>query len=144
MPRSIEEQLPTWMEYHQRHAQQLTEGRRAIEEIARNVVDASNEPDIHPDPHPLLDGGRTMADRLGPDSSIFGIGRPRYRAGADEFDSGAQCGAQGRVAEVPLRYGGPDIRQVRVMDKDGRRTTNQDAGEDHHVRRETDGSPRRG
>ena len=87
MPRSMEEQLPTWMEYHQRHAQQLTEGRRAIEEIARNVVDASNEPDIHPDPHPLLDGGRTMADRLGPDSSIFGIGRPRYRAGADEFDS---------------------------------------------------------
>ena len=66
MPRSMEEQLPTWMEYHQRHAQQLTEGRRAIEEIARNVVDASNEPDIHPDPHPLLgarwgenDGGPT-------------------------------------------------------------------------------------
>ena len=60
MPRLTEEQLPTWMEYH--------------------------EPDIYPDPHPLVDGGRTMADRLGPDSSIFGIGRPRYRAGADEFD----------------------------------------------------------
>ena len=86
MPRSMEEQLPTWMEYHQRHMQQLTEGRRAIE-ISRNVVDASNEPDIHPDPHPLLDGGRTMADRLGPDSSIFENGRPRYRAGADGFDN---------------------------------------------------------
>ena len=87
MPRLTEEQLPTWMEYHQRHAQQLAEGRRAIERIARNAVDASNEPDIHPDPHPLLDGGRTMVDRLGPDSSIFRIGRPRYRAGADEFDN---------------------------------------------------------
>ena len=87
MPRLMEEQLPTWTEYHQRHAQQMTEGRRTIEEIARNVVDAGNEPDIHPDPRPLLDGGRTMADRLGPDSSIFGIGRPRYRAGADEFDN---------------------------------------------------------
>ena len=86
MPRLTEEQLPTWMEYHQRHTQQLAEGRRAIEKIARNAVDASNESDIHPDPRPLLDGGRTMADRLGPDSSIFEIGRPRYRAGADEFD----------------------------------------------------------
>ncbi len=87
MPRLTEEQLPTWMEYHQRHTQQLAEGRRAIERIARNAVDASNEPDIHPDPHPLLDGGGANADRLGPKSSIFEIGRPRYRAGADEFDS---------------------------------------------------------
>ena len=90
MPRLTEEQLPTWMEYHQRHTQQLAEGRRAIEKIARNVVDASNEPDIHPDPYPLLDGGRTMTDRLGPDSSIFENGRPRYRAGADGFDNCTQ------------------------------------------------------
>ena len=70
-PRLTEEQLYTWMEYHQRHAQQLAEGRRAIERIAMSAVDASKEPDIHPDPHPLLDGGGANADRLGPKSSIF-------------------------------------------------------------------------
>ena len=86
MPRLTEEQLPTWMEYHQRHTQQLDEGRRAIEKIAGHAVDASNEPDIHPDPHPFLDGGGTNADRLGPKSRIFENGRPRYRAGADGFD----------------------------------------------------------
>ena len=64
---NAEEQLPTWMEYHQRHTQQLDEGRRAIERIARNAVDASNEPDIHPDPHPLLVGGHDPhAGRLDP------------------------------------------------------------------------------
>ena len=87
MPRLTEEQLPTWMEYHQRHAQQLAEGRRAIERIARDAVDSSNEPDIYLDPHPLLDGGRARADRLGPESSIFEIGRPPNRAGVDEFDT---------------------------------------------------------
>ena len=99
MPRLTEEQLPTWMEYHQRPAQRLAEGRRAIERIARNAVDASNEPDIHPDPHPLLDGGRTMADRLGPDSSIFGLGHPPNRAGLDVFDTilqvnGSNCSTE--------------------------------------------------
>ena len=87
MPRPTEEQLPTWMEYHQQHTQQLDEGRRAIEKIARNAVDASNEPDIHPDPHPFLDGGGANADRLGPKSRIFENGRPPNRAGADGFDS---------------------------------------------------------
>ena len=86
MPRLTEDRPPTWMEYHQRHAQQLAEGRQAIERIARDAVDASNEPDIHPDPHPSLDGGRTKADRPGPESRIFGIRHPPNRAGVDEFD----------------------------------------------------------
>ena len=66
MPRLTEERLPAWMEYHQRLAQQLAEGKRAIERIARDAVDASNEPDIHPDPHPLLDGGERWRTDLDP------------------------------------------------------------------------------
>ena len=87
MPRLTEEQLPTWMEYHQRYAQQLAEGKRAIERMVEDAVDSSNEPDIHPDPHPSLDGGRTKADRPGPESRIFGIRHPPNRARVDEFDS---------------------------------------------------------
>ena len=87
MPRRTEDRPPTWMEYHQRHAQQLAEGRRAIERIAQDAVDSSNEPDIHLDLHPLLDGGRAKADRIGPDSSIFGLGHPPNRAEVDVFDT---------------------------------------------------------
>ena len=76
-----------WSDYHRILEEQELAGELAIERIARSAACASDEPDIHPDPHPLLDGGRTMADRLGPESSIFGIGRPRYRAGADNFDN---------------------------------------------------------
>ncbi len=75
--RPTDDQQPTWAQYHQRRAQQMIDGRRAIEQIAGgNAVDSNDEPDIHLDPHPLLDGGRAKADRSGPESSIFESRRP--------------------------------------------------------------------
>jgi hypothetical protein len=75
--RPTDAQQPTWAQYHQQRAQQMIDGRRAIERIARgNAVDPNDEPDIYLDPHPLLDGGRAKADRFGPESSIFESRRP--------------------------------------------------------------------
>ena len=82
--------VPTWEEFHRTVDQRMMEGTRAIERIAAEAARPGYEPDIHPDPHALLDGGRTMTDRLGPDSSIFEDGRSRYRAGADGFDNNVQ------------------------------------------------------
>ena len=76
-----------WSDYHLILEEQRLAGALAIERIARSATDSSDKPDIHPDPHPLLDGGRAKADRIGPDSSIFGHGRPPDRAGADVFDT---------------------------------------------------------
>jgi hypothetical protein len=78
--------VPTWEEFHRTVDQRMMEGTRAIERIAAEAVHAGYEPDIHRDPHPLLDGGGTNADRLGPKSSIFGIRSPPNRVGVDVFD----------------------------------------------------------
>ena len=66
--------LPTRQEFHQRCEQQLVEGRRAIEKIAR-VEYNSDEPDIHLDQRPTLDWGRDTG-RLGPGSRTFESRRP--------------------------------------------------------------------
>ena len=88
--RPTDDQQPTWAQYHQRHTQQLIDGRRAIERIARgDAVDSNNEPDIYLDPHPLLDGGRTKADRFGPESSIFESRRPPVAGSGAARRSGA-------------------------------------------------------
>ena len=79
--------VPTWEEFHRTVDQRMMEGTRAIERIAAEAARPGYEPDIHPDPHPLLDGGGTHADRSGPKSSIFGIRSPPNRVGVDVFDS---------------------------------------------------------
>ena len=76
-----------WSDHHRILEEQNLAGALAIERIARSAAGASDEPDIYPDPHPLLDGGSAKADRIGPDSSIFGLRRPPNRVGADVFDT---------------------------------------------------------
>ena len=93
--RPINDQLPTWAEFHQRRAQQLAEGRRAIEKIAEGAEYSSDESDIHLAPRPTLDWGRD-AGRLGPGSRIFefrrspapGSGAARRGPPGHELDSG--------------------------------------------------------
>ena len=76
--RPTDDQLLTWTEYHQQHAQRMVDGRRAIEQIARgNAVDSSDDVVVKLHPRPSLDEGQTSyAGRLGPESRSFGIERP--------------------------------------------------------------------
>ena len=71
------DELP-WLRYHQLFNQRITEGERAMEALRGHAADTRDELDIHPDPHPPLDGGHITpyAGRLGPKSRQFGSERP--------------------------------------------------------------------
>ena len=71
------DELP-WLRYHQLFGQRIAEGERAMEALRGQAADTRDELDIHPDPHPPLDGGHVTpyAGRLGPKSRQFGIERP--------------------------------------------------------------------
>ena len=48
------EDSPTWFEYQRRYADELDEGRRALERIASGAVCTSDEPYIYTGPRSLL------------------------------------------------------------------------------------------
>jgi hypothetical protein len=61
------EDSPTWIEYQRRHADELDEGRRAMERIASGAVYTGDEPYIRTGPRPLLVGGQDQhAVRMDP------------------------------------------------------------------------------
>ena len=65
--RTTADESPTWLEYQRRHADELDEGRRAIERIAAATVDTGDEPYIYTGPRPLLVGGHDQhAVRMDP------------------------------------------------------------------------------
>ena len=49
---------PTWLEYQQRHADELDEGRRAMARLATLAADAGDEPYTSTGLRPLLAGGQ--------------------------------------------------------------------------------------
>ena len=61
------EDSPTWLEYQRRHADELDEGRRAMERIAAHAADSGDEPYTSTGLRPLLVGGQeSHAVRIDP------------------------------------------------------------------------------
>jgi len=117
-PRMTREDSPTWIEYQRRHADELDEGRRALEKIASGAACVSDEPYIHTGPRSLLVGRHEQhAVRLGPqtrkcdNASRAGtshgvIGQMFKVAGqrSDEFHIVYQWGPRGPLCHTrPLR-----------------------------------------
>ena len=65
--RMTREDSPTWIEYQRRHADELDDGRRALERIASGAAYISDEPYIYTGPRSLLVGRQDKhAVRRGP------------------------------------------------------------------------------
>ena len=61
------EYSPTWLEYQRRHADELEEGRRAMERLATLAADSGDEPYTSTGLRPLLVGGQeSHAVRIDP------------------------------------------------------------------------------
>ena len=99
------EDSPTWLEYQRRHADELDEGRRAMERIAALAADSGDEPCTSTGLRPLLAGGQEPhAVRIDPKmrkcDNATAAGKSRRGAtgqtseaagrGGDEFHTDAQ------------------------------------------------------
>jgi len=85
------EDSPTWIEYQRRHADELDEGRRAIERIAAGAAYTSDEPYIYTGPRSLLVGRHDQhAVRLG----------KQTRKCDNASQAGTSHGATGQVLNV--------------------------------------------
>ena len=76
---------------------QMNEGARAIEHIAIEAADSSDELDIPPDPRTLLAGGHDQhADRLGPETRKYEAvrGAEKSRGTGHDLAAGLRRGWQ--------------------------------------------------
>ena len=101
-PRMTGEDSPTWIEYQRRHADELDEGRRAMERIAAGAAYTGDEPYIHTGPRPLLVGGQiSHAVRMD----------PQTRECDNATRAGKNRGATGQTKEAAGR-GGDEIHII--------------------------------
>ena len=91
------EDSPTWIEYQRRHADELEEGRRAMERIAARAADPGDESDLHLNPRLLLVGGH--------DAPYAGRMDPETRKCDNATRAGSSRGAIGHAKEAAGRGG---------------------------------------
>ena len=88
------EDSPTWLEYQRRHADELDEGRRAMERLAALAADSGDEPYTSTGLRPLLAGGQEPhAVRID----------PKTRMCDNAVGAGKSRGATGQTSEAAGR-----------------------------------------
>ena len=98
--RRTRDDSPTWLEYQRRHADELEEGRRAMERIAALAADSGDEPYISTGPRPLLVEGQVPhAVRID----------PQTRKCDNASRAGTSRGATGRAKETAAGLGGDEF-----------------------------------
>ena len=65
------EDSPTWLDYQRRHAEELDEGRRAMERLATFAADSGDEPYISTGLRPLLVGAGTSFQLFSGGGNVF-------------------------------------------------------------------------
>ena len=90
------EDSPTWLEYQRRHADELEEGRRAMERLATLAADSGDEPYTSTGLRPLLAGGQEPhAVRMDPKTRMCdnatATGKSR-RGATGQTSEAAGCG----------------------------------------------------
>ena len=117
------EDSPTWLEYQRRHADELDEGRRAMERIPALPADSGDEPYICTGPRPLLVGGQaSCAVRIDPQTRKCdnAVGAGKSRGATGQAKEAAGPGADASHIPVPQltsalsgpQHGQPQVRQL--------------------------------